>query len=141
MEADARCQGRGLELQKDQTRSGEECVILIEADADVAAEILAELNSATEERFHVEWIAELSRGVERLGNRGVGAVVLDLTSPDSHGVETFNKLFLASSRVPVLILTEVDAEEMARQAVQRGAHAYVFNNQSAGYRIRGQCIR
>ena len=68
-------------------------------------------------------------------------MVLDLTSPDSHGVETFNKLFLASSRVPVLILTEVDAEEMARQAVQRGAHAYVFNNQSAGYRIRGQCIR
>jgi DNA-binding response OmpR family regulator len=49
---------------------------------------LAELNSATEERFHVEWIAELSSGVERLGNRGVGAVVLDLTSPDSHGVET-----------------------------------------------------
>ena len=116
-------------------------VLLIEADADVAADILAELNSATEERFQVEWVTELSSGVERLRNGAVGAVVLDLTSPDSHGVETSDKLFQASSRVPVLILTEADAEEMARQAVQRVAYAYVFKNQSAGYRIRGQCIR
>jgi DNA-binding NarL/FixJ family response regulator len=116
-------------------------VLLIEADADVAAEILAELNSATEQRFHVEWVTEISSGVERLRNGGIGAVVPDLTLLDRHGVETLDKLFQASSRVPVLILTEADAEEMARQAVQRGAHAYVFRDQSAGYRIRGQCIR
>jgi diguanylate cyclase (GGDEF)-like protein/PAS domain S-box-containing protein len=57
--------------------------------------------------------------------------------PDSHGVETFDKLFHAASRVPILILGESDAEEMARQAVQRGAHDYVVKNQSIGYRLRG----
>ena len=119
------------------TKDGEECVLLLEADADVAAGVLAELNSATEERFHVEWVTELSSGIERLRKGGVGAVVLDLTLPDSHGVETFDKLFQVSSRVPILILSEADAEEMARQAVQRGAHDYVVKNQSVGYRLRG----
>src|ERR1700684_485700 len=99
----------------------DECVLLIEADADDAAKILDELSSATDERFLVEWVTELSSGIERLRNGGVGAVVLDLTLPDSHGVETFDKLFQASSRVPILILSEADAEEMARKAVRGGA--------------------
>jgi len=119
------------------TNDGEECVLLIEADGDVAAEILAELNSATEERLHVEWVTELASGIERLRKGGVGAVVLDLTLPDSRGVETFDKLFQAASRVPILILSEADAEEMARQAVQRGAQNYVVKNHSVGYRLRG----
>src|ERR1700726_5319903 len=110
------------------TNVGDECVLLIEADADVAAGILAELKSATEERFHVEWVTELSSGIERLREGGVGAVVLDLTLPDSHGVETFEKLFQSGSRVPVLILSDVDAEEMARQAVGRGAQDYGGKN-------------
>src|SRR3984957_20592616 len=118
------------------TKDGDECVLLIEGDADVAAGILAELNSTTEERFHVEWVTELSSGIERLNKGGVGAVVLDLTLPDSHGVETFDKLFHAASRVPILILSEADAEEMARQAVQRGAQDYLVKNQADGYRLR-----
>ncbi len=118
-------------------KDGDECVLLIEADADVAAEIFAALNSATEEQFHVEWVTELSSGIERLRKGGVGAVVLDLTLPDSHGVESFDKLFQASARVPILVLSEADAEEMARQAAHRGAHDYLAKNQSVGYRLRG----
>ena len=63
--------------------------------------------------------------------------MLDLALPDSHGVETFDKLFQTSRRVPILILSEADAEEMARQAVQRGAHDYLLKNKSVGYRLRG----
>jgi diguanylate cyclase (GGDEF)-like protein/PAS domain S-box-containing protein len=118
------------------TNAGDECVLLIEADADVAAGILAELKSATEGRFHVEWVTELASGIERLRKGGVEAVVLDLTLPDSRGVETFDKLFQVASRVPILILSEADAEEMARQVVQRGAQDYVVKNQAVGYRLR-----
>src|ERR1700682_965490 len=112
------------------TKDSDECVLLIEAEAVDAARILDELGSATGERFRVEWVTELSSGIERLRRGGVGAVVLDLTLPDSHGVETFDKIFQASSRVPILILSEADAEEMARQAVQRGAQDYVVKNQA-----------
>ena len=103
----------------------DECVLLIEADAD-EREILDELSSATDERFLVEWVTELSSGIERLRNGGVWVVVLDLTLPDSHGIETFDKLFQAYPRVPILILSGAGAEKTARQAVQRGAEDYLI---------------
>jgi diguanylate cyclase (GGDEF)-like protein/PAS domain S-box-containing protein len=118
------------------TKDRDECVLLIEADADDAAKILDELSSATDERFNVDWVTELSSGIERLRNGGVGAVVLDLTLPDSHGIETFDRLFQASPRVPILILSGADAEETARQAVRRGAEDYLIKTQADGYRLR-----
>ena len=103
------------------TKDSDECVLLIEAEPDDAARILDELGSATDERLRVEWVAELSNGIERLRNGGVGALVLDLTLPDSQGVETFDKVFQAAPRAPILILGDADSEEMARQVVQRGS--------------------
>ena len=117
-------------------KDSDECVLLIEAQADDATRILDELGLATDERFHVEWVTELSSGIERLRKGGVGAVVLDLTLPDSQGIETFNKIFQAAPNVPMLILSGADAEEMARQAVRRGAQDYLIKNQADGYRLR-----
>jgi diguanylate cyclase (GGDEF)-like protein/PAS domain S-box-containing protein len=97
---------------------------------------LGELGSVTEERFEVEWVTELSRGIERLFDGGVGAAVLDLNLPDSKGVETFDKLFQAAPGVPILILSDADTEAEARQAVQRGAQDYLLKEQADGYRLR-----
>src|SRR6202521_5118755 len=107
---------------------GHECVLLIAADADEAARVLGELGSVTEERFQVEWVTELSRGIERVCDGEVRAAVLDLNLPDSKGVETFDKLFQAAPGVPILILSEADREEEARQAVQRGAQDYLLTD-------------
>jgi diguanylate cyclase (GGDEF)-like protein/PAS domain S-box-containing protein len=122
------------------TKHSHECVLLIHAEADDAARILEELGSATDERFDGEWVRDLSSGLERLSHGGVGAIVLDMTSAGSHAIETFDKLFQAASGVPILILTEADAEEMARKAVQRGAQDYLLKNQADGYRMR-QALR
>jgi PAS domain S-box-containing protein len=113
-----------------------ECVLLIASDADAAARVLGELGSVTEERFEVEWVTELSRGIERLCDGGVRAVVLDLNLPDSKGVETFDKLFQAAPGVPILILSDADTEEEARQAVQHGAQDHLLKEQADGYRLR-----
>ena len=127
----------GLKIAKQKfAKDSHECVLLIESDANDAARILNELSSATDERFEVEWVPQLSVGIERLRNGGVGVVVVDLTLPDSHGIETFNKLFKAAPSVPVLILSGADTEAMARQAVQRGAQDYLIKNQVDGYRLR-----
>ncbi len=115
---------------------GNECVLLIASDADATARVLGELGSVTEERFVVEWVTELSRGMERLCDGGVKAVVLDLNLPDSRGVETFDKLFQAAPGVPVLILSDADTEGEARQAVQHGAQDHLLKEQADGYRLR-----
>ena len=97
---------------------------------------MGELGSVTEERFEVEWVTELSRGIERLRDGGVGAAVLDLNLPDSKGVETFDKLFQAAPGVPILILSDADTEGEARQAVQHGAQDYLLKEQADGYHLR-----
>jgi diguanylate cyclase (GGDEF)-like protein/PAS domain S-box-containing protein len=117
-----------------------ECVLLIDPEADDAARILEELTSVTDERFDVEWVPELSSGIERLRTGGVGAVVFDMTSLGSRGIETFDKLFQAAPGVPILILVAADAEEMARKAVHRGAQDYLVKNQADGYRLK-QAVR
>ena len=117
-------------------KDSHECVLVIEADVNDATRILSELGSTTDDRFDVEWVPELTTGIERLRNGGVGAVVVDLTLPDSHGIETFNKLFEAAPSVPILILSGPNADAIARQAVQRGAHDYLVKNQVDGYRLR-----
>jgi diguanylate cyclase (GGDEF)-like protein/PAS domain S-box-containing protein len=114
----------------------DECVLLLEASAGDAARVLAELDLITDQKLRVEWLVDLSSGIERLSRGGVGAVLLDLTLRDSLGVDTFDKLFRAAPRVPILILSPADAEPAARQAVQRGAQDYVFKNQPDGYRLR-----
>jgi diguanylate cyclase (GGDEF)-like protein/PAS domain S-box-containing protein len=112
------------------------CVLLVEADADEAARVLGKLRSTTEERFLVEWVTELSRGIERVRIGGVEATILNLSLPDSYGIETFDKFFQAAPEVPILILTGANTEGVARQAVQRGAQDYLLKDQADGYRLR-----
>ncbi len=97
---------------------------------------MGELGSVTEERFEVEWVTELSRGIERLRDGGVGAAVLDLNLPDSKGVVTFDQFFQAAAGVPILILSNADTETTARETVQRGAQDYLLKEQADGYRLR-----
>jgi CheY-like chemotaxis protein len=115
------------------TKNRGECILLMRAQLDDAARILEEWGAATDERFPVEWVSELSSGIERLRSGGVGAVVLDLTLPDRHGVETSGKFVQAAPRVTTLILSRADAEEIARRAVQHGAQDYLVKDRADGY--------
>src|ERR1700726_1837045 len=82
----------------------DECVLLIEDRADDAARILYELSSVAAQRFRVEWVTELSSGIDHLHSGGVGCVVIDLTLAGCDGLETLDKVFQIASRVPILIL-------------------------------------
>ncbi|HWX56593.1 MAG TPA: EAL domain-containing protein [Verrucomicrobiae bacterium] len=117
-----------------------ERVLLIGPNVGDAARTLGGLGPTTDERFPVEWVAELSRGIKRLRTAGVGAVVFDLTSPDGHGLATFDQLFQAAAGVPILVLTGAGADEMGRQAVQGGAHDYLVKDQADAYRL-GRTVR
>jgi diguanylate cyclase (GGDEF)-like protein/PAS domain S-box-containing protein len=114
-------------------RDKAKCVLLIEAEAEDAVRILDQLGP---EKFEVEWVTRLSTGIEKLSGGKVAAVVLDLTLPDSQGMETLDKILQAAPGIPILILSRTDTEEMAREAVRRGAQDYLAKNQVDGYRLR-----
>ncbi len=130
---------RPAKLAKIKDRDG--CVLRIEAASNNATRILDELGSATYERFRRNWVTEISGGIERLRRSGVGALVLDLTLPDSHGVGTADKPSVATHRVPHLILSVPDTEEMAPQAIQGEARNYLLNHHAGGSRLRQRCAQ
>ena len=79
-------------------------ILLIEDDPAAADKIRAALAAADSGSFEVEWVRQLSEGLARLSKREIAAVLLQLSLPDSQGIETFDKLFTAAPDIPILIL-------------------------------------
>ena len=88
--------------------------------------------------FEVEWLGHCRDAVERLrdpGREAVAAVVLDLDLPDSQGIDTFDQVFGAALHVPILVLSRRSDEDVARQAVRRGAQDYLLLEHLDGYSL------
>jgi diguanylate cyclase (GGDEF)-like protein/PAS domain S-box-containing protein len=101
-------------------------ILLIEDDPAVAGKIHVALGGEESGSFDLQWTRRLSEGLARLAAGTVDAVLLDLSLPDSQGIETFDKLFLAAPDIPILILGEHLNEVLAKEAVGRGAQDYLL---------------
>src|SRR5258708_8345077 len=109
-------------------------ILLIENDPAAADRIRAGLATAGSGSFDVEWGRQLSEGLARLNKKGIAAVLLGLSLPDSQGIETFYKLFSAGPDVPMLILGNGN-EALAKQAVERGAQDYLLTGHLDSYSL------
>lgn len=104
-------------------------ILLIEDSplfVELARAMLAEAKSAD---FAVESVDNLAAGIERLAQGGIEVVLLDLTLPDSSGLETFTRLHAAVENVPTVIYTNVDDEELSLSALQHGAADYLVKSE------------
>ena len=73
----------------------------------------------------VECAMTLDAALVRLKHPGIDAVLLDLTLPDSMGIETLHKVRAATVDVPTVCLTGADDPEGALLAVMSGAQDYL----------------
>jgi diguanylate cyclase (GGDEF)-like protein/PAS domain S-box-containing protein len=113
----------------------EHVVLLIEDDPAVAGVIQEALAGASDGPFIIEWVRQLSDGLERLKKEVITAVFLDLFLPDSQGINTFDRLSLAVPYVPILVLGSLGDEDLAKEAVERGAHDYLLKNRLDSYSL------
>ncbi|MHB8503679.1 MAG: putative bifunctional diguanylate cyclase/phosphodiesterase [Candidatus Acidiferrales bacterium] len=109
-------------------------ILLIENDPAAADKIRAALAAGGSGSFDVEWVRQLSEGLERLSKRGIDAVLLELSLPDSRGIETFDKLFAAVPDIPILVLGNGN-EALAKEAVGRGAQDYLLAGHIDSYSL------
>jgi diguanylate cyclase (GGDEF)-like protein/PAS domain S-box-containing protein len=93
------------------------------------------LADASDGPFIVEWVRRLSDGLERLSKGGIEAVLLDLFLPDSQGINTFGMLSLAAPGVPILVLGSLGDEDIAKEAVNRGAQDYLLKIRLDSYSL------
>ncbi|MCU1318292.1 MAG: response regulator receiver modulated diguanylate cyclase/phosphodiesterase with sensor(s), partial [Candidatus Acidoferrum typicum] len=110
-------------------------ILLVENDTHTAEKIRAALAAAGSDLFELQWVRQLSDGIERLSQRETAAVLLALSLPDSQGIETFDKLFTAAPDVPILILGVNANEALAKEAVRRGAQDYLLPDHLDSYSL------
>jgi diguanylate cyclase (GGDEF)-like protein/PAS domain S-box-containing protein len=113
-------------------------VLLVASAPAEAKAVRRSLEGAGDGPFKVEWVSRCDDACSRLGGPGrdkITAVVVDLTLPDRQGIEAFDTLFRAARHVPILILSRLRDEDVARLAVQRGAQDYLLEERLDGYSL------
>ena len=105
-------------------------ILLIEdnlADADLIRQMLAEVEDAP---VDVECVSRLSTGLERYARGGMGLVLLDLSLPDSQGLETLHVMHARFPEAPIVVLTGLNDAALAINALHEGAQDYLVKCQS-----------
>lgn len=103
-------------------------ILLIEdnpGDVRLVREMLKEVPGD----FALHSAPRMAEGLEFLLGNQVDVVLLDLNLPDSGGLKTLTRLQMLSPDIPVVIMTSIDDEVLAIQAVQLGAEDYLVKGQ------------
>jgi len=100
-------------------------VLLIEdepGDAGLAQVALRDFRNA---RFSVTWVQTLAKALQRIGQQDYDVILLDLTLPDSAGIETVKRILAATSASPVIVLTGQTDTEFGLSTLKAGASEYL----------------
>jgi len=115
-------------------------ILLVEdnpGDARLIRELLAEDGAG---RFDLQWADCLTEGLRRLAGPGFDLVLLDLSLPESRGLATLAAVVAQAPRVPTIVLTGLDDEATAVEAMRSGAQDYLVKGQIDA-RLLGRAAR
>jgi signal transduction histidine kinase/DNA-binding NarL/FixJ family response regulator len=100
-------------------------ILLIEDNDDDVVLIRQMLSASAGETFKLEWVDRMALGTEKLTRARPDAILLDLSLPDSSGLATYEKLHAAAPDVATIVLSGLDDNEIAVNAVRLGAQDFL----------------
>jgi two-component system, cell cycle sensor histidine kinase and response regulator CckA len=107
-------------------------VLLIEdnpGDVCLLREFLSDVSSF---QFQLTPVAFLRDALNCVEKESFDVILLDLSLPDSQGLETFVKIRDRVPSIPIIVLTGIDDETLALRAMQQGAQDYLLKGQVNG---------
>jgi DNA-binding NarL/FixJ family response regulator len=104
-------------------------ILLIEESPKDVRFIQSLLAATPSDHFTCEHVDQLSQAIEIMRNEPFELVLLDLSLPDSQGLNTFNILYSYVTRLPIVILVDFKDEVFAEQAIQAGAQDFLIKGQ------------
>ncbi len=101
-------------------------VLLVTGSSYVARTIRRSLTDLRYEPIELEWLSTRSATIDRLNRErsSVQAILLDLSLPDSKGINTLKLVADNAGEVPILVLGDSE-EDLARECVRLGAQRYL----------------
>ena len=107
-------------------------VLLVEDNPGDVTLLKIMLSEECEGRMSIETASRISEAVKRLDSGGIDVVLLDLTLPDAQGIEALVHLQAHARRVPIIVQTGLDDEDLAVKAMQLGAQDYITKGKPDG---------
>ncbi|OUL27371.1 response regulator [Nostoc sp. 106C] len=107
-------------------------VLLVEdnpGDVLLLQEFLKDVTAAVVELIPVE---QLDEALSYLAHESFDVMLLDLSLPDSQGLETFIRAHNQAKSTPIIVLTGINDETLALKAMQEGAQDYLIKGQVTG---------
>lgn len=111
-------------------------ILLIEDNPGDARLIKGYLSSTRQEKYSLIWKDNLLDAKTFLKTNKIDAILLDLNLSDSVGAETINSMCLDMTCEPVIIISNLQDEELARHAVQSGAQDYILKDEINSFNLQ-----
>ncbi|MCM2373503.1 GGDEF domain-containing response regulator [Aporhodopirellula aestuarii] len=100
-------------------------VLLIEDDPMDATILMRLFGKQQKLSVAVDHVSSMCEAIERLQNTDYDVALVDINLPDARGAESFERLRAFDSRLPIIVLTGHDDDELAVHAIRCGAQDYV----------------
>ncbi len=100
-------------------------VLLVEdnpADARLVKEMLADADGG---QFYIIHVTSLGAAFERLAEEQFATLLLDLSLPDSFGIDAITQLQREAPKLPIVVLSGLNDETLSINAVKAGAQDYI----------------
>ena len=101
-------------------------VLLIEDDLAEARFLQEVLKGAPRSHFQLSHVKRLGEALQSLQEQHFDVALLDLTLPDSSGLDSLDLLIREAPTLPVVVLTNTNDNDLAVSAVRRGAQDYLM---------------
>ncbi len=106
--------------------SSETFSLLLVEDNPEHVELLRQIFATPElSHFHFETVGSLAAANGRLKTGGIDLILLDLTLPDSDGLETFIRVYETAPDTALVVLSGINDVALAIETVQLGAQDYL----------------
>lgn len=100
-------------------------ILLIESNPDDARAFRETLERVSRDSFQIDRAGNLARALEMIADADYEVVVTDLDLPDSRGNDTVLEIGRHAVKVPIVVITEIDDEQIETNALKAGAQDYL----------------
>lgn len=103
-------------------------VLVVEDDLEYASllQVLFETKSG---QFEVSHVDSIERALTHLGQHPVDVILMNLSLPDSSGLDSFLEIYAHSPDVPIVVMTNYADHDLAVKAIRRGAQDYLVKGE------------
>jgi len=113
-------------MRAQRERGSKNGILLVEdrsADARLVLELLTEFST---ERYGVTHVHRLVEALRLLSAMSFKAAIVDVSLPDTRGLEAVTRLRAAAPSLPIVVLASMDEESLALRALEVGGQDYLI---------------